>query len=325
MKNKLIYISLGLFLVFSCKKERQPSPQYYGEPILASKEHFPNQELFDFTTSPAISPNGRYLIYIVPSTMSQERQGIWLIDLQTSEKRFLKKDATFSFPSWAPDSQHFCYTFNGNLMISDLSGNNAEQLTQNRRCFRPDWHQTKNKIAFDDALRNIFSIDAATKEMINSVVNKDIGGAAKWLGSTDSVIVLMDNAYKIANIRTGQVLSDIKANFLTGVPTITYPAVSRDGKQIAFVTEKGIYIINTDGTHLQQVLYNEVRRKPGTPYKHGDKEVNDLSWHPDGKHLVYQVIEFTNSSIGFGTVIFGEGYSVLYKLNIEKALQINKP
>lgn len=117
MKNKLIYISFGLLIFFSCKKDKQPSAQYYGEPILESKEFFPDQELFDFTTSPAVSPDGRHLIYIVPSTVSTERKGLWLIDLQTREKKFLKKDATYSSPSWAPDSRHFCYTFSGNLMI----------------------------------------------------------------------------------------------------------------------------------------------------------------------------------------------------------------
>lgn len=176
-----IAFSFMLFVVIGCKKDKQPSPQYYGEPILESREQFPDQELFDFTTAPALSPDGRYLIYIVPSTVSTDRKGLWLIDLQTREKKFLKKDATFSFPSWSPDSRHFCYTFNGNLLISDIIGNNMEQLTQNRRCLRPDWHQTKNKIAFDDAFRNIYSINVSTKKLIDSVVNKDVGGAAKWI------------------------------------------------------------------------------------------------------------------------------------------------
>lgn len=324
MKNKLLYISFSLLIFFSCKKDKQPSPQYYGDPIIESKEHFPDQELFDFTTSPAVSPDGRYLIYIVPSTVSTARKGLWLIDLQTGEKKFLKKDATYSSPSWASDSKHFCYTFSGNLMISDITGNDTEQLTYDRRCFRPDWHQTKNKIAFDDALRNVFSIDISTKQIIDSIVNRDIGGSAKWLGNTDSAIVLIDNAYKIVNITTKEILSEIKANLLTNVHTITYPSVSRDGKKIAFQADNGIYIINTDGTNLQQILHNAVTRKPGTPYKAGDKLVNDISWHPDGKHLVYQIIEFTKSSIRFGNV-YGEGYSTLYKLDIEKALQINKP
>lgn len=104
----------------------------------------------------------------------------------------------------------------------------------------------------------------------------------------------------------------------------TNPVYSRDGRKIAFQADGGIYIINSDGTNLQQILYNAVTRKSGTPYKSGDKLVNDISWHPDGKHLVYQIIEFTKSSIGFGN-IYGEGYSTLYKLDIEKALQINKP
>lgn len=119
-------------------------------------------------------------------------------------------------------------------------------------------------------------------------------------------------------------LFDIKAGLLTNAHIITYPAVSRDGKKIAFQAGNGIYIINTDGSNLQQILYNVVTRKPGTPYESGDKLVNDISWHPDGKHLIYQIIEFTKSSIGFGNV-YGEGNSTLYKIDIEKALQINKP
>ena len=230
-----------------------------------------------------------------------------------------------SSPSWAPDSEQLCYTLSGNIMIKNTTKGTTEQLTQDRRYLRPNWHPSKNKIAFDDAFRNIYAIDITTKEIVDSVINQDIGVAAQWLGDTDSVIVLMENAYKIVNIRTGNVLSDIKANLLTGVHTITYPAVLPDGTKIAFQAGNGIYIINTDGSGLQQILHNRTSRKPGKPFQPGDKLVGDMCWHPDGKHILYQQVEFISSNIAPWGFLMGEGYSTIYKLNIEQALQINKP
>ncbi|MBK0383939.1 PD40 domain-containing protein [Pedobacter sp. SD-b] len=328
MKKILLLTYLGFIFLASCKKDKQPSAQYYGEPISESREFFPDQELFDFTTSPAVSPDGRYLIYIVPSTVSIARKGLWLINLQTGDKKLLKKDATYSSPSWSPDSRHFCYIFNGNLMISDINGDDTEQLTFDRSCLRPNWHPTKKKIVFDGNISGTYTIDVVdieTADITQSISATDIGGSAGWISNTDSILTSQSNyGYRILNLTTGQVL--LSVNWLTLIKKNVFalPSISRDGKKIAFQAANGIYIINTDGTNLQQVLYNSVTRKPGTPYKSGDKLVNDISWHPDGKHLIYQIIEFTTSSIGFGNV-YGEGYSTLYKLDIEKALQINKP
>ena len=322
MNRNLIFL-LILFVAISCKKDKkQLAEQYYGEAIEATREYFPMQELFDFSSRPTVSPDGRYLAYEIAATISTEKQGVWIANLQTGEKYMLKKYAFC--PSWGPDSRQLCY-INGNLYISNLTGKITEQLTQDTRCLQPDWHRTRNKIVYDDAFRNIYATDIATNNVIEKIVDRDIGGGAKWLGNTDKVVVLIGKVYRIVNMLTGEILSEIKAAQITNTQTVSYPSVSHDGTKIAFQADGGIYIINTDGTGLQQLLYNRISKKPGEPYKQGDKFVNDLCWHPDGKHIIYQQIEFTNSHIASWGFVMGEGYSTMLKLNIEKASQTNKP
>ncbi|MEO8794290.1 MAG: hypothetical protein ABI390_02425 [Daejeonella sp.] len=317
------FIIITVFI--ACKKDKQLSAQYYGEPIGLTKEFFPDQELFEFNSTPKMSPNGRYIVYRVASTISYEKQGLWMIDLLTWEKYLLQKFA--SQPSWSPDNEKLCFTSGGNLFISDLTGKSLQQLTQNRRSLRPDWHPTKNKIVFDSAISGIYTIEAidiVTKLIIQSVNAENVGINAGWIGKTDSVLTKIGNVYNIVSMRTGDVLNNINAKGLASSDIVTEPAISLDGQKIAFQANNGIYVLNTDGTNVQQILYNRINRKPGTPFKSGDKLINDLSWHPDGKHIIYQQIEFTKSTIGFGN-IYGEGYSTLFVLDIEKALKINKP
>ncbi|KHJ39508.1 translocation protein TolB [Pedobacter glucosidilyticus] len=313
-------LTMAVFALNSCKKDWQPSLQYYGEPILESKEFFPDQELFDFGSFPAVSPDGRYLAYRVPSTISIERNGIWLIDLQNGEKRLFQKNATF--PSWSPDSKKLCYSLNG-IYIKNITGDSSKILTSEGG-FESKWHPRGDTISYIHSTKGLHFINLLSNDIIR-ILDYEGGGNHNW--NIDGKTIL---GWKSAAPRSSITQWNITNKKLLEINPlanayVTQPVYSPNGQKIAFQAANGLYIINTDGTNLQQVLYNEVRRKPGLPYKPGDKGVNDLSWHPDGKHLVYQVIEFTRSSIGFGSQIFGEGYSTIYKLNIEKALQINKP
>jgi TolB protein len=65
----------------------------------------------------------------------------------------------------------------------------------------------------------------------------------------------------------------------SGLVKPKHPAVSPDGKQIAFAMNKHIWVINADGTGLRQVTT-------------GDKEETHPCWSPDGK---------TIACISFGT------------------------
>lgn len=104
----------------------------------------------------------------------------------------------------------------------------------------------------------------------------------------------------------------------------TNPIYSPDGTNILFSNENGIFMMSRGSKNIQQLLFNRTNKSPGQPYKKDDILFGDINWYPDGKHIIYQQIKFISSSIAFGNV-YGEGYSTLYKLDIEKALQINKP
>lgn len=322
----LILPILTVLFCIQCKKDKPLPEQHYGEAIEATREYFPMHELSGFTTSPSVSPDGKYIAYMVAGTISNEKQGIWIADLHTGHKYMLRKYALS--PSWRGDSKQLCF-ISGDLCISDLTGVHVEKLTQGTRCLYPDWHPTKNKIAYNGSMPGAYTInvmDIPNKTIVQQVAANGVGvNAGGWVGNTDSIVTQIDKTYKMVNTLSGEVVSEIQAAQLTNAQIISYPSISPDGKKIAFRADNAIYVININGTGLQRVVDGGARKKIGKPFKKGDIMVGDICWHPDGRHIIYQIIEFSNSEIASWGSIMGEGFSTLYKLNLEKALQSNNP
>jgi Tol biopolymer transport system component len=68
----------------------------------------------------------------------------------------------------------------------------------------------------------------------------------------------------------------------------TYPAVSPDGRQIAFVRPGGIYRMRTDGSHLRRVTLPRTRAA----------EDGDPQWSPDGEQIVFVRHNLTKKPAG---------------------------
>lgn len=148
MKNRinlLFPIFLIILIVFSCKKDKQLSVQYYGEPILESKEHFPYQELFSNKSYPSISSDGNYLAYFVDASVDSNTSGLWMINLNSSEKYLIKGSA--NSPNWAKDSKKLCYSLNGDIYIDNIKGDSSIRLTYDGGCYEPQWHPKNDTIS----------------------------------------------------------------------------------------------------------------------------------------------------------------------------------
>ena len=319
--NKYIASILIAFSLFSCKKDKKTSPeQYYGEPIATTQEYFPMHELFDFSSRPAVSPNGLYLAYEIAAAINTEKQGIWIANLQTGEKYMLKKFA--NSPDWSPDSKKLCYSLNG-IYQDNLTGTEPNLLL-NDGAFEPKWHPRGDTISYIHSTKGLHFINLLTHET-TKINNYTGGGHHNWNLDGTTILGWKSNA-PIGYFTTWDVITkELKEINPIKNSYNTNPKYSSDGTKIAFQADNAIFIINSDGTGLQQLLYNRISKKPGEPYKNGDKLVNNLCWHPDGKHIIYQQIEFKNSQIASWGSIMGEGYSTMLKLSIEKALQTNKP
>lgn len=309
-----------VLMLTACKKDKKiSSEQYYGEAIEATKEYFSMQELFSFTSSPAVSPDGNYLAYEIASTISIEKHGIWILNLNTGEKYMFKKHA--NSPDWAPSGTKLCYSLNG-IYIDNITGT-EQRLIQSEGGFEPKWHPKGDTISYVHPTKGLNFINLLTNETIR-VNDYTGGGHHSW--NLDGITILgWKSAAPIGYFTTWNKISK-KLTEINPKPKSynTNPVYSYDGTKIAFQADNAIYIIKADGTELQQLLYNKVNRRSGEPYKKGDKLVNNLCWHPDGKHIIYQQIEFVESKIASWGAIMGEGYSTLYKLSIETALQTNK-
>ena len=68
----------------------------------------------------AVSPNGRFVVYVVDQT-GRERS-LWVRGLDSLSAQRLERTEGAGFPFWSPDSQHIAYFANGKLMRVALAG-----------------------------------------------------------------------------------------------------------------------------------------------------------------------------------------------------------
>lgn len=81
--------------------------------------------------------------------------------------------------------------------------------------------------------------------------------------------------------------TDVREIGPEGIEEVLYPSYSPDGRRIAFFgyvskDEKGIYVVDADGTHLQRTLAIE-----------GHQQIDALEWSPDGTRIGFVWTKFT--------------------------------
>ncbi len=248
---------------------------------------------------PAWSPDGRYIAYFhdpndipivsLPSILfigcspiveEDRRAGIWILDLETMETRFLTEGWS---PDWSPDGKEIIYVKGGSICKINVELKAIKQLMQDG--FFPDWSPSGERIAFDSNQNFPQEGNVIWLMDTNGMNQKDISvhGTGEWrepdwslsgdrlvhiryvVGVTFPEIFIMDSSGQNSVRLTNNQIWDNR------------PAWSPDGSRIAYVSERGgkrnIFVIDTLGQNRIQLTDADCAIDP--------------SWSPDGSEIVF--------------------------------------
>ncbi len=252
-----------------------------------------NLTLQGFYFTPSLSFDGKRVAFV--SFIPRGQNGdIFIMDIRSREQRrvtFSQNHRHYNLdPSWAPDGSRivFASNFDGDydLYTVDEKGKYHTRLTDSEGDdVQPDWSPDGSKIVFaSDQHRTavqVWSMDVKTGHQQILTESRFPTAYPRW--SPDGTQVAyhssvadeaLTGGWQIWQVRTDG--TDVKSLIVEGESGS--PAISPDGKQIAFSSKRDdntdIYIFDRDSLETRRLT-----RDPSPDYQ--------PSWSPDGRHLVF--------------------------------------
>jgi len=198
-----------------------------------------------------------------------------------------------SDPDWSPDGTKIVFSLNvdefsqNNIVVMDVNGTNAVELTHSSTDFAPVWSPDGNKIAFvsvRDGNLEIYVMNADGSNQINLTNNPASDGSqgAGPCWSPDGGKI----AFASNRGGSGFEIYVMAANGSNPVPLTnrpgddTDPDWSPDGTKIVFTNYLGpsqdIYVMNADGSNSVRLTNGPL---PGRNF--------EPAWSPDGTKIVF--------------------------------------
>jgi eukaryotic-like serine/threonine-protein kinase len=263
------------------------------------------------TSGLAWSPDGKYLAVTDQST-PQVRQGIYLLSLETLEKRgltFPPQAFGDTQPAFSPDGQHLAFVRMGNrttggiFLVPVTGGEPREVISKLRSVDGLAWTAEGSALIFSSNHAGSFNLwrgmiagdtpellVVAGKNVYNPAISRQGNRLAYNERYLDSNIWRLD-ASGVAEGRRG---SPAKLIFSTRADHS--PQFSPDGRKIVFVSDRSgneeIWVCASDGTNpLQLTSFN------GPP-------VGSPRWSPDARQIIFDAQPSGNADI---FVIAAEG------------------
>ncbi len=274
LKHPLLFLLFLLFLISLCCSKNKPTNPDDGLP-----HYWPRYT----DMQPAWSPDGKTIAYTHGGLdYPDDPAGIFLINVDGTDKRFFYGGAGTYAPDFSPDGNWLAFSDYAQIFKIKLNGDSLTQLTFEGRNFFPDWSADGKKIALDvtepPEIRGIYIIntDGLDKKM---VPNTFTGRFPDWSPDGSQLIYIVYPG-------TGPQIfvSDTNGNNQKQLTFLKdhdnrYPVFSPNGKKIAFssmyYSAPVIYVMDSDGKNLKML----------TP-EGGDEPV----WSPDGRYIAYTYV-----------------------------------
>jgi len=313
----------SLLLIWSgCEDEDVREIYIDGEPIPDIEIFFPLGFYDAEPLMPKISPDEKKLLFTGPASLP-EWKGLWIMDLETQVKTLVHPDGRSA--DWAPDSEWIAFNTGTQIFKIRSDGTELTQLTFDGSNFFPDWSPS-NYIYYDSneqsasGLNFIWRMDIDGANKIRLSYTPELGenrmpdcsfdgnqiAHIRYIGIDYPELFLMDN----------NGTSEIRLtynNFDELVPRL-------NNTKIAFYNSSGIYLIDSDGLNITRILPNHLYNSDHA----GDIKLYTAypSWHPDGKHIVYEHFKIARSKRIFDDT-YVEGTIQFYKVNADSASDIS--
>jgi len=269
----LRFILLILLLLCCKKKSTQPDdglPHYW--PRYTDCE-------------PAWSADGKTIAYSHGGL--DTTAGIYLIDVDGTNKRLLRGGAGTQSPDFSPDGNWMVFVYSAQIFKIKLNGDSLTQLTFEGRNFFPDWSPHGIKIAYevtepaDSFGVYLMNMDGTSPHLVPGGYcgcfpdfspdgKKIVCEIASYIPGNDFV----DHYFWIISLEDA---NHIRLPLFRG--DNRYPVFSPDGKKVAFSSAYSsapvVYVMDSNGKNLK-LLTPEGGAEP--------------AWSPDGEYIAYTYV-----------------------------------
>jgi Tol biopolymer transport system component len=193
---------------------------------------------------------------------------IYVIRADGSGLRRLNHVGNNESPVWSPNGKRLAFTsYSRQIWVVDVDGTRLRQLTRVRDNRDPAWSPDGRRIAYTSRLDGIIpeiwlmNSDGSDQHQLTH----DPAGAREphWLAGGRLMFTANHRAV---------VIRDPDGTERQLIASATDPTPSPNRTQIAYTNERGIAVINADGSHQRQLT-----REGGT----------EIAWSPDGEELAF--------------------------------------
>jgi Tol biopolymer transport system component len=231
--------------------------------------------------APAWSPDGSTIAYVGSNRTEAETTGIWLIDPDGSNRRFLV--GWSDHPEWSPDGNWIAMNSIGSGILYKVevaTGSVVRLTSDDQKRWYPSWSPDGEKIAYSTHVgepRGVWIMDCDGRNhkfLVTDALNPDWSpdGRIVFEGFNEQqtpVIMVIDTSG--SNMR---VLFDPRRH---GLDQAASPSLSSDGSKVLFDAwregiEPQVWVINVDGTNSKRIA----------------NQAQYPDWSPDGREIVYE-------------------------------------
>lgn len=315
--SHVLLLLITILLLLNCEDKPEPGKQFLEGEQIQGTEDFVPLHLFGETRKFDVSPDGKSMVYTGRVTISDDRRGLWVINLETGEKRRLLEDGLSA--DWSPDGKWIAFDKGWQIFKVRPDGSDLTQLTFKGANLNPDWSPDSQQLLYN----NIDCGSQAEPTPPNSC------GVLKMNSDGSNQNIIIESEFDATWISNESFFTNHGVVFDTGGNHIenygfnlgySNADVSRNFKRVIIANNEGIYYMNSDGTGYQKILPNKYKNKNGEIVLY----TGSPTWCLDNKHIIYEHFRVTKTEHGEpdgGTL--AEGYISFYKLNVDSALAVS--